>query len=86
MLTKEDKNWLVTSFVTRGEHHVDIMELKERSSRIETKMDKILNKLDAFVGNVDTLQQENKMGAITARRHGMHIQELAKATGTHLSK
>ena len=55
-------------------------------SRTEIKVDKILVKLDKFVGNIAKLDQENKMGAITARRHGIHIQELAKATGTALSK
>ena len=86
MLTKDDKSWLVTSFVTRGEHHAGMTKLEESYSRMEAKVDKVLTKLDEFVGNVDTLQQENKMGARTLHRHGVHIQELAKATGTTLSK
>ncbi len=86
MLTKDDKSWLVTSFVTRGEHHADITELRESGSRIEKKVDKLLTKFDGFAGKLADLDQENKMGAITTRRHGIHIQELAKATGTALSK
>lgn len=86
MLTKDDKSWLVTSFVTRGEHRTGMAGLEERYSRIETKMDKVLNKLDKFVGNVADLDQENKMGAVTLRRHGIQIEELAKATKTKISR
>lgn len=85
MLTKNDKSWLVTSFITRGEHHADITRIEESYSRMEAKVDKVLTKLDKFVGNIETLQQENKMGARTLNRHGIQIQELAKATSTKIS-
>lgn len=54
--------------------------------RMEEKVDKILNIVDGLAGKVAELGQENKMGARTLHRHGLHIQELAKATGTVLSK
>lgn len=54
--------------------------------RMEEKVDKILNIVDGLAGKVAELDQENKMGARTLHRHGLHIQELAKATGTTLSK
>lgn len=85
MLTKDDKDWLVESFVTRGEHLSDISGIKGDLQELKTNMNKVLNAVDKFSGRVAILEQENKMGAITTRRHGMHIQELAKATGTVLS-
>lgn len=60
--------------------------VEESYSRIETKVDKVLNKLDKFAGNVADLDQENKMGAVTLRRHGIRIHELATATGTAISE
>lgn len=54
--------------------------------RMEEKVDKILNIVDGLAGKVAELDQENKMGARTLHRHGIHIQELAKATGATLSK
>ncbi len=54
--------------------------------RTEEKIDKILNIVDGFAGKVAGLDQENKMGARTLHRHGIQIQELAKATGTTLSE
>lgn len=54
--------------------------------RTEEKIDKVLSILDGFSGKVAELDQENKMGARTLHRHGINIQELAKATGTMLSK
>lgn len=74
------------SFVTRGEHHADITRLEKSSSRMEAKIDDVLNKLDKFVGNIADLDQENKMGSITLRRHDIQIHELATATGTAISK
>ena len=47
---------------------------------------KIIATNEGWAGKVAVLEQENNMGAITTRRHGIHIQELAKATGTALSE
>ena len=54
--------------------------------RTEEKVDKILNILDGFSGKVAEIDQENKMCARTLHRHGVQIQELAKATGTTISQ
>jgi len=54
--------------------------------RTEEKIDKVLTILDGFSGKVADLEQENKMGAVTLHRHGIQIHELAKATGTKISK
>lgn len=54
--------------------------------RNEEKSDRILNILDGFTGKVADLDQENKMGTITLRRHDVQIHELAKTTGTTLSE
>ena len=78
---------------------VDVDELKVDSKliqgtliRFEKKVDKsfefskkTLAIVEGFAGKVATLDQENKMGSITLRRHGIQIQELATATGTTLS-
>jgi hypothetical protein len=86
MLTKEDKNWLVTSFVTRGEHNADVKELKEGLSRVESLSKKTLAIVEGLAGKVADLDQENKMGALTLRRHDIQIHELATATGTAISE
>jgi hypothetical protein len=54
--------------------------------RTEEKMDKVLTILDGFAGKVADLDQENKMGAITLRRHDTQIHELATATGTPITE
>ncbi len=54
--------------------------------RTEEKFDKIMIMLDGFTGKVADLEQENKMGAITLRRHGTQIHELATATGVAISE
>jgi len=60
--------------------------IEAASVRTEEKVDRILIQMDGFTGKVADLDQENKMGTITLRRHGIQIQELAKATGTKLSR
>jgi len=79
---------------------VDVTELKVESSllqqtvqrleqgmeRMEGKVDNVLNKLDKFTGNIADLDQENRMGAITLRRHDIQIHELAEATSTTISE
>lgn len=61
-------------------------ELKNDISEIKKLVESTHNAVDKFTGNVATLDQENKMGAITLHRHGIQIQELADATGTKLSQ
>lgn len=60
--------------------------IEASSLRTEEKVDKMLNILDGFAGKVADLEQENKMGAVTLRRHDVQIHELATATGTSISK
>lgn len=86
MLTKEDKNWLVESFVTRGEHDADVKDLKDSISRVEELSKKMLAITQGFAGNIADLEQENKMGAITLHRHDIQIHELATTTGTVISE
>ncbi|MDO8566644.1 MAG: hypothetical protein Q7R58_00640 [bacterium] len=54
--------------------------------RTEEKVDKLLTFMDGFAGKVADLDQENKMGSITLRRHDTQIHELATATGTTISE
>lgn len=60
--------------------------IEASTMRTEEKIDKVLNILDGFSGKVATLDQENKMGSITLRRHDIQIHELATATGTTISE
>ncbi len=54
--------------------------------RTEEKIDKLINIADGNAGNIADLEQENKMGAVTLRRHDVQIHELATATGTMISE
>lgn len=54
--------------------------------RTEEKLDKLITVIDGLAGSVADLHQENKMGAVTLRRHGIQIHELATATGTTISE
>ena len=54
--------------------------------RSEEKLDKLMTMLDGFTGKVADLDQENKMGARTLRRHDVQIHELAMATSTTISE
>lgn len=87
MLTPTDKKWIEE---TIEEKLVSIEEsnlrTEERIIRTEEKIDDVLNKLDKFTGNIADLDQENKMGSITLRRHDIQIHELATATGTAISE
>lgn len=65
MFTKDDKNWLIDNFVTRGEYRSDISELKVDIKDMKESVDKILNAIDKFSGRIADLDQENKMGAVT---------------------
>jgi hypothetical protein len=73
--------------------HFDKLNLESRLDSIESsnirteeKIDKILNIVDGYAGNILDLQQENRMGAVTLRRYGIQIEELAKSTKTKISK
>lgn len=94
-LTKELKPFRNSVDLLRGkisDIHFEKFNLESRLDSIEAshirteeKMDKVLNILDGFSGKVAELDQENKMGARTLHRHGIQIQELAKATSTKIS-
>lgn len=86
MLTKEDKSWVVDNFVTRGEFRSEMKDVKESLARIEMLTSKTLDITEGLAGKIDDLEQESRMGAITLRRHGVNIQELAEATGAKLSR
>ena len=60
--------------------------IEASSFRTEEKIDKLINIGDGNAGNIADLQQENKMGSIALRRHGIQIEELAKATKTKISR
>jgi hypothetical protein len=79
---KVDSKLLQESMI-RLESRMDSIEAS--GVRTEDKIDKVLNILDGFAGKVATLDQENKMGSITLRRHDIQIHELATATGTAIS-
>lgn len=63
-----------------------IQRLEQGQERTEAKIDKVLTIVQGFAGNIAVLEQENKMGAITLRRHDIQIHELATATGTAISE
>jgi len=80
------RNKLTTSSLEKFDFKSRVNSIEASSIRTEEKVDKVLDILDGFAGKVADLDEENKMGAITLRRHGVQIQELAKATGTTLSQ
>ena len=86
MLDKNDKNWIVDNFVTKGEFRAELREVKDGISRVEELSKKTLTIVEGLAGKVADLDQENKMGAMTFRRHDVQIHELAKATGTTVSE
>lgn len=76
----------------RVEEKVDSKLLQQAILRFEQGQDEIhslasqtLDIVEGLAGKVATLDQENKMGSITLRRHDIQIHELAKATGTTIS-
>lgn len=97
VILKSDVSILKTDV---AELKVDVAELKIDSKiiqntliRMEQKMDdsiefshKNFAILEGLSGKVADLDQENRMGAITLRRHGIQIHELAKATRTAISE
>ncbi len=72
---------------------VDSKLLQKAVIRLERGMEenivlskKIIATNEGWAGKVAVLDQENKMGSITLRRHGIQIHELATATGTVVSE
>lgn len=80
------RNRVTTSSLEKFNIKSEIEALRASSIRTEEMVKEILTIADGNAGAIADLQQENKMGSITTRRHGIHIRELAKATGTTLSK
>ena len=63
-----------------------IIRIEQRMDVSDTKSDKILTILQGFAGSVGDLEQENRFGAMTLRRHDVQIHELAIATDTTISE
>lgn len=63
-----------------------VQRLEQGQERLESKIDQVLTIVQGFAGNVADLDQENRMGSITLRRHDIQIHELAHATGTAISE
>jgi len=80
------RNKITNSSLEKFDFRFRIDSIEASTIRTEEKVDKVLNILDGFSGKVADIDQENKMGAVTLRRHSIQIQELAEATGTKLSK
>ena len=80
------RNKIAMSSLEKFDFKSRVDSIEASSVRTEEKIDKVLNILDGFSGKVADLEQENKMGAITLRRHDVQIHELAKVTGTTLSE
>lgn len=80
------RNKLTMSSLEKFDFKSEVEAMRASDIRTEEKIDKLITIMDGYAGKIADLDQENKMGAITTRRHGIHIQELATATGTTLSK
>lgn len=80
------RNKLTMSSLEKFDFKSEVEAMRASDIRTEEKVDKLLTIMDGYAGKIAELDQENKMGARTLHRHGLHIQELAKATGTTLSK
>ena len=52
-----------------------VENLEEGQVRIETKLDRIENKMDGFVGVVDNLKKDNEVGADQYREHDVKIKD-----------
>ncbi len=63
-----------------------VLRLEQGQDEIRSLVTKTLTTVQGFAGNVATLEQENKMGALTLRRHDIQIHELAHATRTTISE
>ena len=63
-----------------------LIKLEQSVNEVREISQKTLTIVEGVVGNVADLEQENKMGAITLRRHDVQIHELAHATSTKISE
>jgi len=80
------RNKTIVSSLEKFNVKSEIDAMRASDIRTEEKVDKILTILDGFSGRVADLDQENRMGSITLRRHDVQIHELATATGTTISE
>jgi len=80
------RNKLTMSSLEKFDFKSRVDSMEASSIRTEEKVDKILNIMDGYAGAIADLKQENKMGAVTLRRYGIQIEELAKATKTKISQ
>lgn len=80
------RNKLTMSSIEKFDFKARLDSIEASTFRTEEKIDKLMNIGDGNAGNIADLQQENKMGAITLRRHDIQIHELATATGTVISE
>ncbi len=77
---------LTTLSIERFDFNSRLASIEASSFRTEEKIDKLITIGEGNAGNIADLQQENKMGAITLRRYGIQIGELAKAAKTKISR
>ncbi len=80
------RNRLTTSTLEKFNIKAEIEALRASGIRSEEMLQKLLTIADGNGGAIADLQQENKMGAITLRRYGIQIEELAKATKTKITR
>ena len=80
------RNRVVSSHVEKFSFKAEIDALRASAIRTEEMVEKLLTIADGNGGAIADLQQENKMGAVTLYRHGIQIEELAKATKTKISR
>lgn len=63
----------------------EVVRMRERAEHIEILADRMVTSADRLACRFQSIEQENKMGARTLRRHSVNIEELAKATSTKIS-
>lgn len=63
-----------------------IFRLEQGQDEIRSLASQTLTVAQGLAGNIADLEQENRMGAITLRRHDIQIHELAHVTGTTISE
>lgn len=63
-----------------------IIRFEQGQDEIHSLASQTLGIVEGLAGKVASLDQENKMGSLTLRRHDIQIHELATATGTAISE